>query len=290
MPRKMRSIPERRFVWLDGEVVAETEVRISPFDAGLTVGCAAFETLITYEGRPFAVSRHHRRLEHSCRGLGFEAPDERTLRAAFDAVLQANDLSEARLRVTVSGGAAPPFAIASAPGITLVIAVAKPLPAAVAGVVTVAWRRNEQGALTGLKTTSYAENSLAIAHARNLGADEALFFNCRNELCEGAGSNIFLVHDRQVMTPPLSSGCLAGVTRELTLELGADAGFSVAESALSARDLAEADEVFLTSTTREIQAVASVDTRPVPNAPGPVTTALQQAWRARLRSPTNLEF
>jgi branched-chain amino acid aminotransferase len=144
-----------------------------------------------------------------------------------------------------------------------------------ASVVSVPWPRNERGALAGLKTTSYAENVVALAHAHARGAHEAVFANLAGHLCEGTGSNVFYVVDGELRTPPLSSGCLAGISRELLLEWRA-----AREVAEDLGVLAEADEVFLVSTTRDIQPVARYDGR-VLAAPGPVTRECQAVWAER---------
>jgi len=132
--------------------------------------------------------------------------------------------------------------------------------------------------VTGLKTTSYAENVVALAHALAHGAGEALLTNTRGELCEGTGSNVFLGLDGELVTPPLSSGCLAGITRELLLEWSASAGTPVAERPLTLDDLRSADEVFITSSTRDVQPVARVDDRGL-RAPGPLTTRAAALFR-----------
>jgi branched-chain amino acid aminotransferase len=141
-------------------------------------------------------------------------------------------------------------------------------------VVTVPWPRNERGAVAGLKTTSYAENVVALAEAKRLGATEAVFANLQGHLCEGTGSNVFYVVDGELRTPTLSTGCLAGVTRGLLLEwyggVEVDELISVAESA---------DEVFLASTTRDVQPVVRWGERQL--AVGPVTRAAAEAWRVR---------
>ena len=142
-------------------------------------------------------------------------------------------------------------------------------------VVTVPWRRNEHSAVAGLKTTSYAENVVALARARAAGADEAIFANTAGDLCEGTGSNVFVVHDGRLLTPPLSSGCLAGITRELLAEV-----VEVEERPLPLDALARADEAFLTSSTRDVVPIARVDGRPLPRAPGPVTAACAEAYTA----------
>lgn len=130
--------------------------------------------------------------------------------------------------------------------------------------------------MTGLKTTSYAENVVALARAHEHGASEAIFPNTVGQLCEGTGSNVFVVLDGRIHTPPIASGCLAGITRALTLEwTGAQ------ETELPLDVLERADEIFLTSTLRDIQAVHRVDGRELPGAPGPVTAKAMRVFEER---------
>lgn len=150
-------------------------------------------------------------------------------------------------------------------------------PASTTAVATVPWTRNERGATAGLKTTSYAENVIALAHAKDKGGTEAIFGNTRGELCEGTGSNIFVVVDGVLRTPLLDSGCLAGITRELAIEWARGAGIEVREEALPMTVLETADEAFLTSTTRDVQPIHAVDGREL-RAPGPVTMRVQEAF------------
>ncbi len=128
---------------------------------------------------------------------------------------------------------------------------------------TVAWPRNERGAVAGLKTTSYAENVVALAEAKRRGATEAVLPNTQGHLCEGTGSNVFYVVDGDLRTPTLASGCLAGVTRDLVLEW---CGAREVDEPLEVVE--RASEVFLTSTTRDVQGVSRWDDRDLP-APGP---------------------
>jgi branched-chain amino acid aminotransferase len=259
-------------LWLNGQLVPVSEARVSPFDHGLLVGDGAFETLRVYEGVPFAWSRHHRRLARSAGGLGLAVPASNELRAAVDAVIAANDLTAARLRLTVTGGPSPPGSErGDVPPTVLVIAVPPtPFPATV-DVMTVPWTRNERGAVSGLKTTSYAENVRALDYARERGAGEAIFLNTRGELCEATGSNVFVVREGMVRTPLGSAGCLLGVTRALVLELCAEHGIPAEETTLAPAALGEADEAFVTSSTREVQPIARADDRTLPAAPGPTT-------------------
>jgi branched-chain amino acid aminotransferase len=268
-----------RIVWCNGTLGPEEEARISPFDHGLMTGDGVFETLRVYGGTPFAWRRHLERLAHSAGGLGLTVPDTAVVKEAADAVLTANGLTEARLRITVTGGPSPLGSERGAAEPTVVISAMPlaPVPETVA-VATVEWPRNERGALAGLKTISYAENVRALAVAASKGAAEAIFANTRGELCEGTGTNVFLVSGNRLLTPPPDSGCLLGVTRALVLVVAERLGVDAAEETLPFSALAAADEAFLASTTREVQAIATVDGASLPPAPGPVTRRLAKAF------------
>jgi branched-chain amino acid aminotransferase len=264
-------------VWVDGALVDADEARISPFDHGLLTGDGVFETLVVYDGTPFAIRRHLERLAVSCKGLGLDVPDTEVLRAAMAAVVQANEVTSARLRVTVTGGDSPLGSDRGKDGPTVVVAVGALAPwPPTADVVVVPWTRNEKGALAGLKTTSYGENVVALAYAKERGAAEAIFANSVGDLCEGTGSNVFIASEGVLRTPPLRSGCLAGVTRALVLEaLG-----NVVDDDLPLSALTSADEAFLTSTTREVQPIRAVDGRALAAAPGPLTRAAAAAFKS----------
>jgi branched-chain amino acid aminotransferase len=266
-------------VWLDGALVPIAEARVSPFDHGLLVGDGVFETLRVYDGEPFAWRRHYERLVHSAGGLGLHAPTSSALRAAADAVLAANELTEARLRITVTGGPSPLGSERGSGPPTVVVAASEARAWAPSErVVTVPWPRNERGATAGLKTISYAENVRALAYAHEHDATEAIFLNTRGELCEATGSNVFTVLDGAVRTPPGDAGCLLGVTRALVLELCVELQIPAQELALPADAIATADEAFLTSSTREVQAISGVDDVTLPAEPGPMTQRLAAAF------------
>jgi branched-chain amino acid aminotransferase len=258
-------------VWVDGAVVEADQARVSVFDHGLTVGDGVFETAKVVDGVPFALTRHLDRLASSARGLGLSSPEDSVLRDAVTAALAANADAVAagplRLRITLTGGTSPLGSDRGQAGPTLVVALA-PLTAwaPTAKVVVVPWTRNERAATAGLKTTSYADNVVALAHAKAHGGSEAVLANTAGMLCEGTGSNVFVVLAGELVTPPLTSGCLAGVTRALVLEW---TGAIERDVPLGA--LLEADEVFLTSSTRDVQAVHAVGDDAYPDAPGPLT-------------------
>lgn len=260
-------------MWLDGGLVDADQARVSVFDHGLTVGDGVFETLRAYGGRPFALRRHLERLATSAAGLGLAVPPADVLRSALTDVLAANGLLDAALRVTVTGGAGPLSSARAVTGPTVIVAAAEvPAWPDTADVVVVPWPRNDRGALAGLKTTSYAENVVALAWALERGADEALFLNLSGHVCEGTATNVFAGLGGRLVTPPLASGCLAGVTRALVVE-----ACGAAEQHLSVEDLAGAEEAFLTSTTREVQPIRAIDGTVLPDAPGPLTRAAAQA-------------
>ncbi|MEW2572916.1 aminodeoxychorismate lyase [Streptomyces sp. NPDC057621] len=264
-------------IWLDGGLQDSESARVSVFDHGLTVGDGIFETVKTTDGRTFALTRHLDRLARSASGLGLPEPDRDELLRACAAVVDANPVPLGRLRITYTGGHGPLGSDRGEQGPTLVVALAEsgPRPDSTA-VITVPWTRNERGALTGLKTTSYAENVVALARAREQGASEALFANTVGQLCEGTGSNVFVVLDGEIHTPPVASGCLAGITRALTAEwTGAK------ETDLPLDVLERAEEVFLTSSLRDVQAVHRVDGRELPGAAGPVTAKAMRIFTER---------
>ncbi|AWL37400.1 MULTISPECIES: aminotransferase class IV [Streptomyces] len=264
-------------IWVDGGLRDADDARVSVLDHGLTVGDGVFETVKITRGRPFALTRHLDRLTRSARGLGLPDPDTDEVRRAVGAVVEANPVPLARLRITYTGGLSPLGSDRGDAGPGLYVALGESVrrPDSTA-VITVPWTRNERGALTGLKTTSYAENVVALARAHERGATEALFPNTAGRLCEGTGSNVFVVLDGELHTPPLSSGCLAGITRALV------AGWTGARETDLPHDVLErADEIFLTSTLRDVQAVHAVDGRAVPGAPGPVTAKAMRIFDER---------
>ncbi|QWC85298.1 aminotransferase class IV [Nocardioidaceae bacterium] len=273
--------------WLDGELHDDASLaRVSLLDHGLTVGDGIFESVAVYDGSPFALSEHLDRLLRSAAAMEMPTPDTSLLREAIDALLAREAATEgttplARLRLTYTAGEAPMGSDRGdgPPTYAVVHGPVAPQPAA-APVVTVPWRRNEQGALAGVKSTSYAENVLALRRARQAGAAEAVFGNTAGLLCEGTGSNVFYVVDGEIRTPTLVSGCLAGVTRALALTwLREDGAVPVVEVDAPLEVLHEADEVFLTSTFRDVQAVTAVDGRPVP--PGEVVRHAIRVWASR---------
>lgn len=260
-----------------GRLVDPDDARISVLDHGFTVADGVFETLKATPDGAFALTRHLRRLTTSARALGLADPDHGVIRQAVADVLREGlPGSLGRLRITYTGGVAPLGSDRGDAVPTLVVALAPTMPwPATTTAVTVPWPRNERSALAGVKSTSYAENVIALQRAHAAGASEALLENTRGELCEGTGTNVLVVLDGQLVTPPVSSGCLAGITRELVIEW-----FGAVEQSLPMDVLAVADEVLLTSSTRDVHPVVSLDDR-VWGSAGPVGRELRAAFEAR---------
>ncbi|MDN4161625.1 aminotransferase class IV [Nocardioides abyssi] len=263
--------------WMDGRLLPDASApAVVVSDHGFTVGDGVFEAVKVVEGQPFALGRHLERLERSAAGLGLPALDTDDVRRGVAAVLGAEHLPLGRLRITYTGGPAPLGSGRGDSAPTLVVVADGMGPAEPATrVATVPWPRNERGALAGLKTTSYAENVVALAEAKRRGASEAIFANLAGHLCEGTGSNVFYVVEGELRTPTLASGCLAGVTRGLVLEW-----FGGREVDEPIEVVEQASEVFLVSTTRDVQAVSRWDDRELPT-PGPVTRDAARVWRER---------
>jgi branched-chain amino acid aminotransferase len=263
--------------WVNGRLLEDPRgPAITVSDHGMTVGDGVFEAVKVVDGRPFALSRHLARLARSAAGLGLPEIDADAVRRGVTAVLDAEHLPLGRLRITCTGGVAPLGSGRGDSPPTLVVVADTLLPSApVTSVVTVPWPRNERGALAGLKTTSYAENVVALAYAHERGATEAVFANLAGHLCEGTGSNVFYVVDGELRTPTLAAGCLAGISRALLLEW-----YGGREVDAPIEVLADAEEVLLVSTTRDVQAVTRCDDRELAG-PGPVTRQCQEVWAAR---------
>jgi branched-chain amino acid aminotransferase len=266
-------------VWVNGDLVDPTGPSVSALDHSVTVGDGVFETAKIDAGAPFALTRHHRRLERSAAGLGLPPLDLPFLDKGIAAVLDGPEIDFGRLRYSVTGGVGPLGSDRADASLTYIVLAGPQARPPVSGALTVVpWTRNERSAVAGLKTTSYAENVVALARAKQAGAVEAVFANTRGELCECTGSNIFVVVDGVVLTPPAGSGLLLGITRELVIEWGRAAGVDVREETLPLEVLQTADEVFITSSTKDVLPIHRVDAREL-SSERPVTTELQAVFR-----------
>lgn len=262
-------------------LVSADQARVPVTDHGFTVADGVFETLKVVDGVPFALTRHLARLQRSAAGMGLQLPDESIVRGAIDDVVRNVESPRERMRITVTSGSGPMGSERGHSDWTLVVVSgpAQPWPAS-ASVAVVPWAKYEHGVLTGLKTTAYAENVVALNYARNKSCDEAIFANTEGNLCEAASSNVFVVLDGELVTPPLSSGALGGITRELALKW-----CNVTERDISMEQFYRASEVMVSSSTRDLQPVHEIltltgDRISLP-APGPVSAQAMAQFAAR---------
>ena len=272
------------WVWMNDRLLPRDQAAIAITDNGLLVGDGVFETLVARGGLVFAEREHWQRLVRSCEALGLAPPAWPVFQQWIATVLQENCLSEARIRVTLtSGSGALASRSADAGGTVLVTAAALAQWPATAQVALCPWIRHPAAALAGVKSVSYGENVRALVWAKTRHCDEALFANNEGALCEGATSNVFLASGDRLVTPPLSAGCLAGVTRALVLQACAEAGLTYVEETIPATILSDTPEAFLTSTTRGIQPISELDGRRLADAPGPLTLAARDAFANLVR-------
>jgi branched-chain amino acid aminotransferase len=274
---------------VNGVITPAEEARVCVLDNGFTYGDSVYEVLRTYGGQPFEPGRHFRRLRRSAARLGFDvsAADAQLL-AQASALLALAPEGESYIRIIVTRGVGDcSYDFDRVQGPTVVM-IQKPLPPFPREhyedgvlVAAVEVRRNHPRALDpAIKSSNLLNNILALREAKARGAVEPLLLNQDGLLAEGASTNVFVARGGALLTPPLSAGILAGITREVVLELVAAMGIPCREQPLHLEDLLGADEAFLTSTTREVVPVRQVDDRPVAaGRPGPLTRRVMQAFR-----------
>jgi len=286
-------------VWVDGAVIPAAEPVLTAFDRGFQLGDGIFETLRARAGRPTELPEHAARLGRSAAGLGIPLPEEieTTLADAIDALLAAERLAgadgDASIRITVSRGAffgrglLPPD---EHPAPTIVVQAwpVGPAPAAHLEVglhlVVSRVRRDPENPLSALKTTSRADYVFARLEARAAGADDALFLTIDGYLSEATSANLFLVHDGRLATPSIACAILPGTTRDWILRWAASVGLAPTEALLTVRDLAEADEAFLSSSVAGILPVTRIDGEPIGGGrPGPWTLRARTDREAFIR-------
>jgi branched-chain amino acid aminotransferase len=296
-------MPENpQMMYVAGRMAPEGEATVSALDAGLLLGAGLFETLRTYGGRPFRLARHMARLRSSGQFFRIfvgETDDE--IADIIARLLAANGLADARIRITATRGPVTEgLSDDEAPRATLLVTAGgqasypPELYERGATAVVSDIRINETDPVVFHKTTNYMSNLLAIRDAHRAGATEALRFNTRNRLAEGAISNVFLVSGERVATPPVEDGLLAGITREAVLEVAAEIGVPAEQRSLTVQDMLDADEVFLTNSIMEVMPVVRIEQHEVGpkgdadrlGRPGPVARGLAAAYKALVARET----
>jgi branched-chain amino acid aminotransferase len=276
-------------VCIDGAVLEEAEAKVSVFDRGFLYGDSVFEVMRTYGGRCFAEREHLERLARSAELVLLSLPTSlETLSKEIARTLDAAGNDESYVRVVVTRGQGPLTLDPSKARDPLRVVIVTPLPVpkpelytdGISVVLVQSARPTDHTRAAGAKASNYLANLLAAEEARRKGGQEAILTDASGEVLEGSTSNVFVVRAGVVRTPPLELGILGGITRAAILKAGARIGVAIREESLFPSDLYEADEVFLTSSIREVAPVVQVDGRPVGEGrPGSVTKALHAAFR-----------
>lgn len=234
-------------------------------DRGLTHGLGVFETLLAADGRLVRADLHWERLKSGCARLGIPAPDEKAVVAELEPVVAELTAPRVRVRVMQTAG---PGGLRDLSGISPRTVLSVEALGSFSPEITVAtspWPRNEGSPLAGVKCSSYAENLIALDHARRAGVDELIFSNTRGMLCEAATANVFVVVAGRLRTPPIASGCLPGTTRQRVIEWARSLGIEVEERPITMNEARQADGLFLTSSTRGVVRVTEWDERVFPD-------------------------
>ena len=281
---------------IDGHFRLERDATVSAFDRGFLYGDAVLESLRTYGGVPFELEAHLARLDASAEAVGFALPvSHEELAAEVGAGLKASGNTESSIRIIVSRGAGPvglePVSASRATRVVLIDDLAVPPDSLYRRGIRLRCIRTVRSsdAVHSAKLTNYVAAIVATRDARSEGDDDAAIVDARGHVIEGTSFNIFAAFRGRLTTPPAGNGVLDGVTRRVVLDLANEAGLEIALEAFSPSDLAEADEIFVTSTFREVLGVSHLDGRQLRSVPGPLTKLLHGEFRRRVRAAP-LEF
>jgi len=279
---------------VDGQLGSEEDRLLSPLDQGFLFGASVYETVRTYDGVAFLVERHLKRLRESAHALGIDIDEnDETLTQRIHETLEASGNAESSIRIVVSAGVgAIDYRQGSTkkPTIVIVVRPLQPFPeslyqdGATASIVSI--MRAGRGNLSPrIKSSNLLNNLMALRQAHERGAYEALMLNPKGEVCEGSMSNVFVVKDGAIATPPISAGILEGITRELVVSIAREGGFDLEERILLPDELLRADEVFITASSRQVVPIVKVDEQPIADGrPGPVTRKLISLYHEKVHT------
>ncbi len=279
-------VSQTRLLWVNDGLVPVGEAVLDPRDRGFTLGDGLFETMRVRNGRPLRIDLHLTRLRAGAGRIGLlGVPDDETLSRAIRAAVEANGLSDAAVRLTVSRGVPARRGLSPDPEpVPSLVVDAQPFAGYPAELYLRGFRavtsripRNERSPLAGIKALSYLDNVLARREAEASGVDEALMLNTAGHLACASAANLFLLRGGTLLTPDHRSGVLPGTVRRLVLaELAPQMGLSAIERPVRPEELTAADEAFLTSALLGVMPLTEVDGLPVGTGePGPVSSGLR---------------
>ena len=273
--------------WMEGKIQPLSEARVSVRDHGLLYGDGVFEGVRFYHGTPFMLGEHLARLQDSARAIGLECPwRQEELTDIVTEVVAAFSQAQGYLRILLTRGegalgidprsCARPQLIIIADGLQMMEPAVREQGADL--IIASTRRLPADGLDPRIKSLNYLNHILARMEANHAGAHEAVLLNTRGQVAEGTADNLFLVKDGKLLTPPVTDGALAGITRQLILDLAREDGLAAREQTLAPYDLYTADECFLTGTGTELIPVRSIDGRKPHQCPGPVFQQLSRCF------------
>jgi branched-chain amino acid aminotransferase len=274
-------------IFHNDRIISLPEAHLSPGQMGLLMGWGVFTTLRIYEGRPFAFDRHWARMSHDAVRLGMKLTHEQeAVRRAVTRLAEANDRPEGMARVSFVKNHGGLWAQAGNRPETDLLIFTRELVQwpAIHRLKLQPHAIYSATRLAGVKMLSWVQNAALLEQAHGEGFDDVLLLNESGHIAECTSANVFLVRGGNVVTPPLSTGCLPGVTRDVLREVVPRAGFELLEENLTPEALSSAAEVFISSTTREVAAVGSVDSQWLYHAPGKTTVTIEQSFKDYVRS------
>jgi len=272
---------------INGVIAGPEEAKISVLDHGLLFGDSVYETLRTYNGKPFLFSRHFARLEHSAKAIDLRLPWTRS--KTLEEIRKTLFAGECRIRLVFTRGVGDVAADVETctdptPIIIVVPLVVPPERIYKEGVEVVISTVRRSSRFADLKTGSLIHQVLARREAKARHAYEAILLTADEKLSDGITSNIYIVRDGKLLTPSREAGIIEGITRGVVLDQAREIGIEVTEGLFDIDEIGRADEMFLTSSTREVVPIARVEGKPVGNAlPGPITLQLLRAYRSAIQ-------
>lgn len=275
------------FIYLDGQLIDQSEAKISPFDHGYLYGLGVFETIRTYDGIPFLLEEHLNRLNHALKELQIECSLQvKEMYAIIQQLSERNQLQDSYVRINISAGIGEVGLQVHAYEKPTMIVFQKPLPPlkplAEKEAIILTIKRNTPETNERLKSHHFFNN---IAAKREIGANpskEGIFLTKEGKIAEGITSNIFWVNDHQLFTPAIDTGILNGITRQMIIRLANQLGLTVKEGLYDKEKLYQAEEIFFTNSIQEITPVNKLADRQYPGKKGKKTVQLYELYQQEI--------